>query len=57
MAGVVLPLSLDAACDLSLDDLLATVDEDKCAELIATVVKVLLEQQVRSVRRLLNTKV
>ena len=57
MAGVVLPSSLDEACDLSLDAFMAAVDEDKCEELEATLVKVLMEQQVRSVRRLLNTKV
>ena len=57
MAGVVLPSSLDEACDSSLDAFMAAVDEDKCEELEATLVKVLMEQQVRSVRRLLNTKV
>ena len=57
MAGVLLPSSLDEACELSLDAFMAAVDDDECEELEATLVKVLLEQGVRSVRRLLNTKV
>ena len=36
---------------------MAAVDDDKCEEVEAMLVKVLVEQGVRSVRRLLNTKV
>ena len=57
MAGVLLPSSLDEACELSLEAFMAVVDEDKCEEVEAMLVKVLVEQGVRSVRRLLNTKV
>ena len=57
MAGVLLPSSLDEACELSLEAFMAAVDDDKCEEVEAMLVKVLVEQGVRSVRRLLNTKV
>ena len=56
MSGAALPLTLEAACGLSLDAFLNSVDDDQCAELIAVLVEILMGQQVRTVRRLLNTK-
>ena len=56
MSGAALPLTLGAACELSLDAFLNSVDDDQCAELIAVLVEILMGQQVRTVRRLLNTK-
>ena len=57
MAGMLLPSSLDEACELSLEAFMAAVDTDKCEEMGATLVEVLWGQGVRSVRRLLNVKV
>ena len=57
MTGVLLPSSLDEACELSLEAFVAAVDDDSCEEVVAMLVKVLVEQGVRSVRRLLNAKV
>ena len=47
MSGAALPLTLEAACELSLDAFLNSVDDDQCAKLIAVLVEILMGQQVR----------
>ena len=57
MTALELPLSLDAARCMKLEDFLTAVDDDGCAETVGAVVEALAAQRVLTVKRLASSKV
>ena len=57
MTALELPLSLDAARCMKLEDFLTAVDDDGCAETVGAVLEALAAQRVLTVKRLASSKV